>query len=91
MAYTQDHRPIRDDSRWDPSRPLEPQMPMKAEHASPTTSLLILVGIVAVALFGSWLFATHDFGTPIAANQAMPGPPLVIAPAPSTTGAAPAR
>jgi hypothetical protein len=28
---------------------------MNAEHASPTTSLLILAGIVAAVLLGSWV------------------------------------
>ena len=91
MAYPQDHRPIHDDSRREPNRPLEPRQPMNAEHASPSTSLLILAGIVAAVLLGSWVFTNNDYGTSTAANHATPGVPSIIAPAASTTGAAPAR
>ena len=59
MAYAQDHRPIHDDSRREPNRPLEPRPPMNAEHASPTTSLLILAGIVAAVLLGSGRMIAH--------------------------------
>lgn len=57
---------------------------LNAEHASPAASLVILAGIVAIVLFGGWLFANHEFRKPVVANQ-------VLAPAPSTTGAGSAR
>jgi hypothetical protein len=91
MADMQDHPPIPGGGRQDANRRLEPRVPMNAAHASPATSVLILFGIFAVVFFGAWLFANHGYGRMIAANAAIPAPPLVIAPTPSTTGASPAR
>lgn len=55
MDTTPDPRPNPDDPSLDPNRPLEPRVPMNAEHATPITSLLILAGFVAVVIIGGWM------------------------------------
>ncbi len=85
MVAMPDPRPNPDTPSLDPNRPLEPRRSLNAEHATPTMSLLILAGLVAVVLAGGWMLSGSTSGPAVALKQAPPPA------APATTGAAPAR
>jgi multidrug resistance efflux pump len=78
MTYIPDHPN-------DPNRPLEPGVPVNAEHASPLISLFVLIGIV-VLIFGGWWLVYNRNSDTTNANQTS-----WSITTPSTTGAAPPR